>query len=52
MHPSMETRHRLPGSPKQNIEVGMAEYDSYITNGMMLQLRRLDEGENIEEDHI
>ncbi|MGB0851251.1 MAG: dipeptidyl-peptidase 3 family protein, partial [Bacteroidia bacterium] len=35
-----------------NIEVGMAEYDSYITNGMMLQLRRLEEGENIEEDHM
>ena len=33
-------------------EVGMAEYDSYIANGMMLQLRRLDEGENIEEDHM
>lgn len=35
-----------------SIEVGMAEYDSYIANGMMLQLRRLEEGENIEEDHM
>lgn len=35
-----------------SMEVGMAEYDSYIANGMMLQLRRLDEGENIEEDHM
>lgn len=35
-----------------SLEVGMAEYDSYIANGMMLQLRRLDEGENIEEDHM
>lgn len=33
-------------------DVGMAEYDTYIANGMMLQLRRLDEGENIEEDHM
>ena len=35
-----------------SIEVGMAEYDSYIANGMMLQLRRLNVGENIEEDHM
>lgn len=35
-----------------SLEVGMAEYDSYIANGMMLQLRRLEEGENIEEDHM
>jgi dipeptidyl-peptidase-3 len=35
-----------------SLDVGMAEYDSYIANGMMLQLRRLDEGENIEEDHM
>lgn len=33
-------------------DLGMAEYDSYITNGMMVQLRRLEEGENIEEDHM
>ncbi len=35
-----------------SLDVGMAEYDGYIANGMMLQLRRLDEGENIEEDHM
>ncbi|MDB4107784.1 dipeptidyl peptidase 3 [Bacteroidia bacterium] len=35
-----------------SLDVGMAEYDNYIANGMMLQLRRLDEGENIEEDHM
>ncbi len=33
-------------------EVGKAEYDSYIRNGMMLQLRRLQPGEVIEEDHM
>ncbi len=33
-------------------EVGKAEYDSYIRNGMMLQLRRLDVGDDIEEDHM
>lgn len=33
-------------------EVGKAEYDSYIRNGMMLQLRRLNPGEVIEEDHM
>lgn len=35
-----------------SLEVGKAEYDGYIANGMMLQLRRLEEGENIEEDHM
>ncbi len=34
------------------IEVGMAEYDSYIRNGMMVQLRRLKEGEVLEEAHM
>ena len=33
-------------------EVGMAEYDSYIRNGMMLQLRRIEAGESIEEAHM
>ncbi len=32
--------------------VGMAEYDNYIRNGMMLQLRRLNMGEQVEEDHM
>ena len=34
------------------LAVGKAEYDNYIRNGMMLQLRRLEEGEVIEEDHM
>lgn len=33
-------------------EAGKAEYDSYIRNGMMLQLRRLKPGEDLEEDHM
>ncbi|MBL4910898.1 MAG: dihydrofolate reductase [Alteromonadaceae bacterium] len=35
-----------------NFEVGKASYDSYIRNGMMLQLRRLKLGEKIEEAHM
>lgn len=35
-----------------SLEVGKAEYDSYIRNGMMLQLRRLNEGDNIEQAHM
>ena len=35
-----------------SLEVGKASYDSYIRNGMMLQLRRLKIGENIEEAHM
>ncbi len=35
-----------------NLEVGKAEYDDYIRNGLMVQLRRIQEGENIEEDHM
>ena len=34
------------------IEVGRAEYDSYIRNGMMTQLRRLELGDDIEESHM
>ena len=33
-------------------EVGKAEYDGYIRNGLMLQLRRLQPGENIEQAHM
>ncbi len=33
-------------------EVGMAEYESYIRNGLMLQLYRIEEGKNIEEAHM
>ena len=35
-----------------SLEVGMAEYDSYIRNGMMLQWRRIEKGEQIEEAHM
>lgn len=35
-----------------SLEVGKAEYDSYIRNGMMLQLRRLEPGDVIEESHM
>ena len=36
----------------ESLETGKAEYDSYIRNGMMLQLRRLELGANIEEAHM
>ena len=36
----------------ESLEVGKAEYDSYIRNGMMLQLRRLEAGADIEEAHM
>ncbi len=35
-----------------SLEVGMETYDGYIRNGMMLQLRRLDLGDDIEEAHM
>jgi dipeptidyl-peptidase-3 len=35
-----------------SLEVGKAEYDSYIRNGLMLQLNRLEPGENLEEAHM
>jgi len=35
-----------------SLEVGKAEYDSYIRNGMMLQLNRIEAGEQIEEAHM
>ncbi|MDP4964061.1 MAG: dipeptidyl peptidase 3, partial [Salibacteraceae bacterium] len=35
-----------------SLEVGKAEYDSYIRNGMMLQLRRIEPGQEIEEAHM
>ncbi|MGZ5282868.1 MAG: dipeptidyl-peptidase 3 family protein [Bacteroidia bacterium] len=35
-----------------SLEVGKAEYDNYILNGMMLQLNRLDLGDNLEESHM
>jgi dipeptidyl-peptidase-3 len=36
----------------ESIEVGKAEYDSYIRNGMMAQLRRLEPGADLEEAHM
>lgn len=33
-------------------EVGMAEYDSYMMNGLMTQLTRLKPGEQLEEAHM
>ena len=35
-----------------SLEVGRAEYDSYIRNGLMVQLRRLKVGKNVEEAHM
>ena len=35
-----------------SLEVGEVAYNDYIMNGMMLQLRRLKPGEQIEEDHM
>ena len=35
-----------------NDEVGKAEYDQYIKNGMILQLRRIIPGNNIEQAHM
>jgi dipeptidyl-peptidase-3 len=35
-----------------SLEVGKAEYDTYIRNGLITQLARLAPGENIEEAHM
>jgi dipeptidyl-peptidase III len=35
-----------------SLEVGKAEYDNYIANGLMIQLARLKPGEEIEEAHM
>lgn len=35
-----------------NLEAAKAEYDAYLRNGLMLQLRRVNPGEQIEEDHM
>jgi dipeptidyl-peptidase-3 len=35
-----------------SLEVGMAEYDSYMMNGLMTQLTRLQPGEQLEEAHM
>lgn len=36
----------------ESLEVGKAEYDSYIRNGLMTQLQRLKIGDEIEEAHM
>ncbi|MFY8138453.1 MAG: dipeptidyl-peptidase 3 family protein [Flavobacteriales bacterium] len=36
----------------ESLEVGKAEYDGYLRNGMLVQLRRLKLGEEIEEAHM
>lgn len=35
-----------------SLEVGMAEYDSYMMNGLMTQLTRLKPGSQLEESHM
>jgi dipeptidyl-peptidase-3 len=35
-----------------SLEVGKAEYDNYITNGLMIQLARIKPGEQIQESHM
>lgn len=35
-----------------SLEVGRCEYDGYIRNGLMLQLRRLELGDDLEEAHM
>jgi dipeptidyl-peptidase-3 len=36
----------------ESLDAGKVAYDDYIKNGMMLQLKRLKPGEQIEEDHM
>lgn len=36
----------------ESLEVAKAEYDSYLRNGLMTQLQRIDLGRNIEEEHM
>jgi dipeptidyl-peptidase-3 len=35
-----------------SLEVGMAEYEAYIRNGLMTQLYRIEPGKNLEEAHM
>ncbi|MFM2134661.1 MAG: hypothetical protein RL021_61 [Bacteroidota bacterium] len=35
-----------------DLEVGRAQYDNYIMNGMMTQLNRIELGKNLEESHM
>ena len=36
----------------ETLDVGKAAYDSYIRNGLMLQLRRIEPGKNIQQAHM
>lgn len=36
----------------ETLDAGKAEYDAYIRNGLLVQLRRLNLGDNIEEAHM
>jgi len=36
----------------ESLDVGRAGYDDYIRNGLMLQLRRIKPGKDLEEDHM
>lgn len=36
----------------ESLDVGVAEYDNYIRNGLMTQLMRLELGDDIEEEHM
>ncbi len=35
-----------------DVAVGMTQYDSYIRNGLMVQLRRIEPGKTVEESHM
>lgn len=47
MDPKMEELGLVP-----SMDVGKAEYDSFISNGLLKQLRRLEMGEQVEESHM
>ena len=47
MDPKMKELGVMP-----SMDVGKAEYDSYIRNGLLVQLRRLKLGDQIEESHM
>ncbi|PWH85020.1 dipeptidyl-peptidase 3 family protein [Brumimicrobium oceani] len=36
----------------ESLEVGKAEYDAYLRNGLMTQLQRVELGKNIEQSHM
>jgi dipeptidyl-peptidase-3 len=47
MDPKLVEIGVMPG-----LEVGKAEYDAYIRNGLLVQLRRIKPGKDIEESHM